>query len=396
MWYCYTPVYANGEVQENIDILKNEELIPYTVCVNPFYDESAALADLILPDTTYLERWDYEDMVSPNQVAEYAIRQPVVEPLGEARDFGDVCCELAERMGFPLGFGSKEEFVKAACETTPGVKEAGGFEYMWKHGVWHDPEAKPKYFSYRKVLSPEKYRKDGVILDEATGVYWDWKKAKVESEEEALAKGYTHTKKAYKAYVGQRIGYTVYAGFKPDKLNKSGLMELYSSFLEEKGFPPLPTWMPVPEHQNMEPDQLVLTTYKVAPQIHSRSQNCKWLTEIYYENPAWINPATAAAQGIAEGDRIQVKSQVGEIETMAFVTPAVVPGVIAISHHCGHWEYGRYASSKMGPGGVNDQDFERKWWNSNGVHPNWIIPNAPDPVGGQLRWMDTVVTVTKV
>ncbi|MFQ5939725.1 MAG: molybdopterin-dependent oxidoreductase, partial [Alphaproteobacteria bacterium] len=58
MWYCYNPVYVNGEVQENIDVLKDESLIPFTVCVNPFYDEAAALADLILPDATYLERWD--------------------------------------------------------------------------------------------------------------------------------------------------------------------------------------------------------------------------------------------------------------------------------------------------------------------------------------------------
>ena len=55
----------------------------------------------------------------------------------------------------------------------------------------------------------------------------------------------------------------------------------------------------------MKPDELVLTTYKVATQIHSRSQNCKWLTEIYHDNPAWINPATAKAQGIEDGDTHQ-------------------------------------------------------------------------------------------
>jgi hypothetical protein len=37
--------------------------------------------------------------------------------------------------------------------------------------------------------------------------------------------------------------------------------------------------------QAVKPDELVLTTYKVAVQIHSRSQNCKWLTEIYHSNP---------------------------------------------------------------------------------------------------------------
>ncbi len=395
MWYCYAPVYANGEVQENIDVLKDESMIPYTVCVNPFYDESAALADLILPDATYLERWDYEDMVSPNQVAEYYIRQPVVAPLGEARDFADVCCELAQRMGFPLGISSKEEFVKKACEMTPIVKKAGGFEHMKQNGLCVDPEARPRYFSYARAVKPDAYQKNGVIFDQATGVYWNWKKGGAKSEEEARGKGYAHTKGAFKGYVGQRIGDAVYSGFKPDAVNKSGYMELYSALMEEKGFPPLPTWTAVPEHEKMGPDELILTTYKVAAQIHSRSANCKWLSEIYHDNPGWINPLTAAALGIGNGDAIKVRSAVGEIETTARVTPTVVPGVIAISHHCGHWEYGRYASGKPAPNGADDPDFARKWWSSNGAHPNWIIPNAPDPVNGQLRFMDTVVSVTR-
>lgn len=395
MWYCYAPVYANGEVQENIDILKDESLIPFTVCSNPFYDESAALADLILPDATYLERWDTEDMVSPNQIAEYGFRQPVVKPLGEARDFGDVACELAERLGFPLGVANKEEFVRYACEHTPGVKEAGGFEFMKQNGVWHDPKAKPKFFSYKKVLKRSAYEKDTVIFDKETGVYWDWKKAKYKSAEAAMAKGYTHSKKSYGAYVGQRIGYNVYSGFKPDKVNKSGYMELYSSLMEEKGLPPLPTWSEAPEHKTMGPKDLILTTFKVSAQIHSRSQNCKWLSEIYHENPGWINPLTAAGLGILNGDDIKVTSSVGSITTKARVTPAVVPGVIAISHHCGHWEYGRYASTNKAPMGTVDSEDKRKWWSNNGVHPNWIIPNAPDPVAGQLRWFDTVVQVVK-
>ncbi|MFQ6017501.1 MAG: molybdopterin dinucleotide binding domain-containing protein, partial [Kiloniellaceae bacterium] len=397
MWYCYNPVYVNGDVQENIEVLKDESLIPFTVCVNPFYDESAALADLILPDATYLERWDWEDMVSPNQIAEYYIRQPVVKPLGEARDFGDVVCELAERMGFPLGFKSKEEFVRLSCEMTPGVKEAGGFEYMTTHGVWHDPNARPKYYGYKKEIKPDALEKDGVIFDEATGVYWNWHKSGAKSEADARAKGYAHTKNAYKGYVGQEIGAKVYQGFKPDKLNKSGYFELYSNILEDKGFAPLPTYVPIPEHEEMRPKDLVLTTYKVAVQTHSRTQNCKWLTEVFYDNPAWINPLSAEQLGIADGDAIKIRSKVGEMTTTARVTPAVVPEVVAVSFHCGHWQYGRYASTNKSPTGSDDDpDFKRKWWNSNGAHPNWVIPNVPDPINGQMGWMDAVVEVTRV
>lgn len=397
MWYCYTPVYANGDCQENIDILKDESLIPYSVAVNAYYDESTALADLILPNPSYLEWWDWEDMVSPMQIPEYYIRQPLVKPLGESRDFKDVVCDLANRMEFPLGFSSAEEFVKMSCEKTSAVKKAGGFEYMKKHGVYHDPAAKPKFYTYKKAVKEADLKKDGVILDEATGVYWNWHKSKAKSEAEAKEKGYVKTKNAYKGYVGQEIGGKAYKGFKPDKLNKTGYFEVYSDLLEMKKIAPLPTYMPIPEHEKMGADELVLTTYKVAVQIHSRSANCKWLTEIYHDNPAKINTVTAKKLGIADGDKIKVKSAIGEITTTANVTEAVVPGVIAISHHLGHWEYGRYASGKKAPlAGDNDPDLKLKWWDTYGVHPNWIIPNSPDPVAGQMRWMDTVVKVTKV
>jgi anaerobic selenocysteine-containing dehydrogenase len=318
-----------------------------------------------------------------------------VKPLGEVRDFGDVCCELAERMGFPLGVKSKEEFVRKSCDMTPGVKEAGGFEYMKAHGVWHDRKAKPKYYSYKKEVIPAALMSDGVLLDEATGVYWNWHKTKAKSEEQAREKGYAHTKSGYKGYVGQRIGDSAYTGFKPDKVNKSGYFEFYSTIMEEKGLPALPTYTGIPEHQAMKADDMILTTYKVNVQTHSRTQNSKWLSEIYHENPGWINPETAAARGIANGDRIRVTSKVGEIETEAKVTPAVAPGIIAISFHCGHWEYGRYASGNKSPMGAQDDELELKWWEDNGVHPNWIIAASPDPINGQQRWMDTVVQVAK-
>ncbi len=176
----------------------------------------------------------------------------------------------------------------------------------------------------------------------------------------------------------------------------SGKFEISSSFMKDKGFNALPSWTAVPEHQKMKKGEMILTTFKVNVQIHSRSANCKWLTEEYHDNPAWINPRTAKAKGIKNGGKIKVKSPIGEITTTAKVTEAVHPDVIAISHHCGHWEYGRYASGKKAAtGGKDEQDSKLKWWKNKGEHPNWIIPNAPDPVAGQLRYMDTVVSVEK-
>lgn len=385
MWYCYNPVYVNGECKENAEILKNEKLIPFTVTSNIVYDEASKLADIILPDATYLERWDWEDMVSPTQVPEYYIRQPLIKPLGESRDFGDVVCDLANRMGIPLGVNSKEEFVRRSCElTAKKVKGFPGFDYMVKHGVWHSPDEKPHYYMYKKEIKPEELK--DAILDEKTGVYWKGK----------LGQDYTKTKKAYKKYVGQKIGNKVYAGFKPDKVNKTGYFELYSVLMKEKGFSPLPVYIPIPEHERMGAKDLILTTYKVAVQIHSRSTHRKWLTELYHDNPAWINSITARSLGIKDGDRINVKSKIGTLTIKAKVTEKIVPGVIAISFHLGREESGRYASGRKSPmAHDNDPDLKLKWWDTYGVHPNWIIPNSPDPVNGQQRWMDTVVTITK-
>ena len=398
LWYNYNPVFSNGNSNENTAILKDESLIPYTVAVTPFYDESAALADLILPDAVYLEVYDYEEGISPTQVPEYYIRQPVVKPQGQARDFKDVCCELAQRMGFPLGFSTAEEFLKQCCDLTPVVKgKAGGFNGMKKWGLWYDKKAAPVYYAYRQPVNPEILQQEGVILDEATGVYWNWKVAGISSEDEARKTGYRHSPGAYKGYVAQKFGENIYKGFTPDKINKSGWFELYSPVLEEKQLSPLPLYMAIPEHQNLEKDAVVLSTFRVNVQTLSRTQNCRWLDEIDTDQSAWINPKTAENMAIADGDKVKLKTSLGEVEVQVRITQNVVPGVIAISSHGGHWEYGRYASGKKAPFAIDkDEPYEKlKWWADKSIHPNVIIENVSDPISGQQRWMDTVVKVSK-
>ncbi len=385
MFAFYNPVYANGDCQANIDALKDETLLPFTVAADVALSEGSELADLVLPDATYLERWEYEDMVSANNIPEFYIRQPLIQPLGEARSFTDVVCDIAKRVGRPLPFNSAEEFVRNACENTPGVREAGGFEYMKKRGVWVDPKAKPRYRQHEAEVDVT-----GCELDAATGVYWN--KHEGDTDFASLS-----SKHAAKQYVAQRCGDgTARRAFPPDShMWKTGFFEIRSGKLASKGFDAIPAWMPIPEHAALKPGELILTTYKVAQQVHSRTQNCKWLSEIYHDNPAWINSVTAAGLGIADGDAINVRSSVGAIVTRARVTEAIVPGVIGISHHCGHWAYGEYASGKESVGHVHEADCKHRWWNEHGVHPNWLLPNKGDPISGTLRFNDTVVTVSK-
>jgi anaerobic selenocysteine-containing dehydrogenase len=261
---------------------------------------------------------------------------------------------------------------------TPAVKAKGGFEKMKKKGLFNSKED-AHYHGYKKEVSA-----DGATLDEKTGVYWKG------------SGDYTGTKGAYKKYVGQKIGDKVYKGFYPDKINKTGYFELYSAILKEKGFGALPTWMPIPEHEKMGSGDLILTTFKVAIHGLSRTSHRKWISEVHHDNPAWLNPATASSLGIANGDKIKVKSSVGELVTTANVNEKTVPGVIAISFHLGREESGRYGSGKKSPEATdNDPDLKHKFWDTYGANPNTIIPNTADPISGQLRCMDTVVKVTK-
>ncbi|MEE8577872.1 MAG: molybdopterin-dependent oxidoreductase, partial [candidate division Zixibacteria bacterium] len=404
MIFCYNPVYVNGDCQRNIDILKDESILPYVVAVDVAYSETAHLADLILPDATYLERWDWEDMVSYDMIQEFYIRQAMIEPLGESRNFIDVLCDVAQRLGGDVAaampFKNAEEFVKDACEHTKGVKEAGGFEYMKEHGAWYDKSAKPSYNKHLKKLDNAEVEANltsGKWVKNSLGTIFDPKKTKNGSYG---ADGGSW--KDYKAYVGQEVNGEYYVGFKPDKVAKTGLFELNSKFIADIGFPALPSYLPIPEHQKMGDNELILTTFKVNVQSHSRTQGCKYLSEIYHTNPAWINTQTAAGLGINDGDDVKVKSEIGEIVTKAKVTEGIVPGVVAISFHCGHWQWGRFATAneKTNPlsdseSDALDSDISRIWWDKKGVHPNWIIPNSGDPIGGMQRWMDTVVTVSK-
>jgi len=437
--YCYTPAYANGDMQENIDILKDEDIIPFMVVSDVAYSEAAMYADILLPDATYLERWDWEDMVSYDQIHEYYIRQPVVTPLGEVRNNQDVMIELAGMLSTggddPLemvaDIGSMENFVKAACNDTAVVNDAAvsmgyadGIAMMKERGAWWDPDEEPAYESYLATVDTDITDPDTIADDDENdyvfaddeGIVWECTKAE-------FNEGYRHTKSAYKHYVGQLIddSGTVYKGFKPDKINKSGFFELESIILRDGHYPALPVWLPVPEHQSMASDELVLTTFKLTAQTHSRTQNCKYLSELEHHEPAWINAATASSLGISDGDEVKI-TRSGElyndkdgVATMGTkkksmnVTVKVVqgihPGVIAISHSLGHWAYGRYASGVKNPmledpdhvsHGELDPDADEQWWSEFGYRGNWITPNAGDPISGSLRFFDTVVKVEPV
>lgn len=80
------------------DAATGEYKIPHIIYSDAFASEMVAYADLILPDTTYLERHDCISLldrpICDADGAADAIRQPIVEPDRNVRPFQDVLIEL--------------------------------------------------------------------------------------------------------------------------------------------------------------------------------------------------------------------------------------------------------------------------------------------------------------
>jgi anaerobic selenocysteine-containing dehydrogenase len=93
--------------------------LPFVVSFSPILDESVLLADLILPDHSFFERWD---VVLPGRgTGALSLRQPAVLPLGNAMQTGEVILRLAATMGAPMA----EAFPWASYRDVVAARLAG-------------------------------------------------------------------------------------------------------------------------------------------------------------------------------------------------------------------------------------------------------------------------------
>jgi len=97
----------------------------------------------------------------------------------------------------------------------------------------------------------------------------------------------------------------------------------------------------------------VLHPYLSTSMHDGRGANLPWMqelpdpiTSVVYGTWVEMNPATAAEQGLKDGDLVQVTSSEGSLEAPLLVFPAIMPGVVAMPIGQGHAEYGRYANNR--------------------------------------------------
>jgi anaerobic selenocysteine-containing dehydrogenase len=97
----------------------------------------------------------------------------------------------------------------------------------------------------------------------------------------------------------------------------------------------------------------ILHPYLSTAMHDGRGANLPWMqelpdpiTSVVYGTWVEMNPATAAARGLKEGDLVQVTSVAGSIEAPLLIFPAIMPDVVAMPIGQGHAEYGRYAKDR--------------------------------------------------
>ena len=86
---------------------------------------------------------------------------------------------------------------------------------------------------------------------------------------------------------------------------------------------------------------------------HGRSADIPWLQELpdTMTSALWgswieINPSTAKAMDIQQGDLVRLHSRHGSLEAAALLYPGLRPDVIAMPLGQGHTNYGRYANHR--------------------------------------------------
>jgi len=142
--------------------------------------------------------------------------------------------------------------------------------------------------------------------------------------------------------------------FAPDEevafATDSGKIELYSAYIEQLGFDPLPKYTPHEE----PPEGFYRLIYGRAPMhTFSRTANNPNLTDLMDENTVWINPKVAKAWALNNDQYIRLRNQDGVVSDFPIkirITERIRWDSVYMVHGFGHAQkqmkrcYGRGAS----------------------------------------------------
>ena len=124
------PVFGTPEAWRVRDALS---AVPFIASFGQFVDETSILADLILPDHSFLESW-VDDLPESGAIGSIAsVAPPAMRPLHETRAMADLLLEVARTLANPLdpafGWDTYEDMLEAGFRTLPAP---AGATVLWR------------------------------------------------------------------------------------------------------------------------------------------------------------------------------------------------------------------------------------------------------------------------
>ncbi|WP_238372319.1 molybdopterin oxidoreductase family protein [Heliomarina baculiformis] len=369
-----------------------EYVIPRIIYSDAYSSEMVAYADLILPDTTYLERHDCISLldrpICEADAAADAIRWPVVEPDRDVRGFQSVLCDLGTRLGLP-GFVNADGSQKYADyadyivshERRPGIGPLAG----WRVG--NGPgrgEAPPDQI--------DRYIENGGFwikhIPEECAYYKPWNSA---YQDWAVETGFYDKPQPYlfQLYVEPLRRFQLAAEGHGDRQPPEALRDQIKEKLD-----PLPIWYSDGEDADESFDIHALTQRPMA-MYHSWGSQNAWLRQLHGQNPLYVPSNLMREKGLQDGDWARVSSAHGEIIVPVMEMAALNSNTIwtwnAIGKRKGAWALDPDAPEARTGFLLNHLISELLPPKGDGLR--W---SNSDPVTGQAAWFDLRVRIEKV
>ena len=371
-------------------------VIPRIIYSDAYSSEMVAYADLILPDTTYLERHDCISLldrpICEADAAADAIRWPVIEPDRDVRGFQSVLVDLGARLGMPAfvnedGSAKYKDYADYIVnhERKPGIGPLAGFR----------GDGSEKGRGAPNPGQIDRYIENGGFfvehIPDAALYYKPWNAA---YQDWAVDMGLYDSPQPYlfNLYVEPMRRFQLAAEGHGERQPPEHLRDRVKQVMD-----PLPIWYPPFEDSHVDTEEFPVhaLTQRPMAMYHSWGTQNAWLRQLHGRNPLYVPTKIWEANGFAEGDWARVTSAHGAITVpvahMAALNENTVWTWNAIGKRKGAWALDKDAPEATKGFLLNHLIHELLPPKGDGMR--WT---NSDPVTGQAAWFDLRVKIEKV
>jgi len=363
--YKHNPMMNMPNREKTAQMLKKMELV---VTIDTMPSDTVMYADVVLPESTYLERTDPVKTFGGVEPS-IAQRNKVIEPMYETKPVREILRGLTGKISKPLFQISKkydEDLQEELATLGEGKEKVTAIQKEIE--VYEDFNlTKPFEHSQEEInrhMVESVYGEEAVKVLNEKGVFYP-----------NMDKFFKQTSiNEHQYYPEKERAYSVNGG-KPK--TPSGKIECNLQNMAKKGIDPMPVWRD--EYSFVVPQgKFKMLTGRHAQFTQSGTSNNAMLRDLIFENYAWINRRVAKEMGIEFGDTVEISSRTGKTTIKAYPTEKVGPKMIFFVH------------------GFGEESEELTWAYRNGGNDNAVIEDHIEPVYGAASMHETNVEIRKV